>query len=61
MRTQPRRETRGVSRSKCGDLITACVPVTWAMSIIVSESTDATDYYDGFGTSEVIVGVRAYQ
>ena len=61
MRTQPRRETRGVSRSKCGDLITACVPVTWAMSIIVSESTDATDYYDGFGTSEIVVGVRAFQ
>lgn len=61
LRTQPRRETRGVSRSKCGDLITACVPVSWAISIIVSESTDATDYYDGFGTSEVIVGVRAFQ
>lgn len=61
LRNQPRRETRGVSRSKCGDLITATVPVTWALSIIVSESTDATDYYDGFGTGELIVGVRAYQ
>lgn len=61
VRTRPRRETRGVSRSKCGDLITATVPVTWAASIIVSESTDATDYYDGFGTSEIIIGVRAYQ
>jgi heme/copper-type cytochrome/quinol oxidase subunit 2 len=60
-RVQPRRETRGVSRSKCGDLITATVPVTWAISIIVSESTDATDYYDGFGTGELVVGVRAYQ
>lgn len=60
-RTQPRRETRGVSRSKCGDLITATVPVTWALSIIVSETTDATDYYDGFGTGELIVGIRAYQ
>lgn len=60
-RNQPRRETRGVSRSKCGDLITATVPVTWAISIIVSESTDATDYYDGFSTGELIVGVRAYQ
>ncbi len=60
-RNQPRRETRGVSRSKCGDLITATVPVTWALSIIVSETTDATDYYDGFGTGELIVGVRAYQ
>jgi hypothetical protein len=37
------------------------VPVTWAISIIVSESTDATDYYDGFGTGELVVGVRAYQ
>lgn len=61
LRTQPRRETRGVSRSKCGDLITASVPVTWAVSIIVSETTDALDYYDGFGTSEIVVGVRAYQ
>jgi len=28
LRTRPRRETRGVSRSKCADLITACVPVS---------------------------------
>lgn len=61
MRVRPRRETRGVSRSKCGDLITATVPVTWATSIIVNESTDAIDYYDGFGTTELVVGVRAYQ
>lgn len=61
MRIRPRRETRGVSRSKCGDLITATVPVTWAMSIIVNESTDAIDYYDGFGTTELVVGIRAYQ
>ena len=61
MRVRPRRETRGVSRSKCGDLITACVPVSWAMSIIVNESTDAIDLNDGFGTAELVVGVRAYQ
>lgn len=61
MRVKPRRETRGVSRSKCGDLITACVPVSWATSIIVSESTDAIDYFDGFGTTELVVGIRAYQ
>jgi len=58
---RPRRETRGVSRSKCGDLITAGVPLMWAASIIVSESTDATDVTDGFSTGEVIIGVRAYQ
>lgn len=61
MRIKPRRETRGVSRSKCGDLITACVPVSWATSIIVNESTDAIDYFDGFGTTELVVGIRAYQ
>ena len=61
VRVRPRRETRGVSRSKCGDLITACVPVSWAMSIIVNESTDAIDLNDGFGTAELVVGVRAYQ
>lgn len=58
---RPRRETRGVSRSKCGDLITACVPVSWAGSIIISESTDAIDNQDGFSTGELVVGVRAYQ
>jgi heme/copper-type cytochrome/quinol oxidase subunit 2 len=61
MRVKPRRETRGVSRSKCGDLITACVPITWAVSIIVTESTDASDFYDGFGAAEITIGVRAYQ
>jgi len=61
MRVRPRRETRGVSRSKCGDLITACVPVSWAISIIVTESTDASDLYDGFGAAELTLGIRAYQ
>ena len=61
MRVRPRRETRGVSRSKCGDLITACVPVSWAVTIIVTESTDASDLYDGFGAAELTVGIRAYQ
>lgn len=61
LRTKPKRETRGVSRSKCADLITATVPVSWAASIIISETVDATDYYDGFGTGEIVVGIRAYQ
>ena len=61
LRNKPKRETRGVSRSKCADLITACVPVSWAISIIISESVDAADYYDGFGTGEILVGIRAYQ
>jgi len=60
-RAKPKRETRGVSRSKCADLITACVPVSSALSIIISETVDATDYYDGFGTGEVVIGIRAYQ
>ena len=60
-RIKPRRETRGVSRSKCGDLITATVPTTWAGSIIIHESTDAIDFYDGFGTSELVIGIRAFQ
>lgn len=61
IRIRPKRETRGVSRAKCGDLITACVPVSWATSIIVTETTDAMDYFDGSGTTEFVVGIRAYQ
>lgn len=61
LRNKPKRETRGVSRSKCADLITASVPVSWAASIIISETVDATDYYDGFGTGEIVIGIRAYQ
>ena len=60
-RVKPKRETRGVSRSKCADLITACVPVSWAAAIIISETVDAADYYDGFGTGEIVIGIRAYQ
>ena len=61
IRNKPQRETRGVSRSKCGDLITAFVPVNWASSIIIHESTDALEYYEGFGSTEMAVGIRAYQ
>lgn len=61
VRHRPVRETRGVSRSKCGDLITATVPVSWAASIIIHESTDAIELSDGFGTAEMAVGIRAYQ
>jgi heme/copper-type cytochrome/quinol oxidase subunit 2 len=61
MRNKPKRETRGVSRSKCADLITACVPVSWATAIIITETVDAADYYDGFSTGEIVVGIRAYQ
>jgi len=60
-RVRPRRETRGVSRSKCGGLITACVPVSWAVSIMVNESADATDLNGNFGTPELAVGLRTYQ
>jgi len=31
------------------------------MSIIISASVNATDYYDGFGTGEFTIGIRAYQ
>jgi heme/copper-type cytochrome/quinol oxidase subunit 2 len=31
------------------------------MSIIISETVDAADYYDGFGTGEIVIGIRAYQ
>jgi hypothetical protein len=37
------------------------VPVSWAVTIIVTESTDASDLYDGFGAAELTVGIRAYQ
>lgn len=57
----PQRETRGVSRSKCGDLITAIIPISWATAIIIHESTDSIDTFDGFGTLEFVVGIRAYQ
>lgn len=60
-KNNPQRETRGVSRSKCGDLITALVPVSWASAIIIHESTDAIDHFDGFGTLDFVVGVRAFQ
>lgn len=61
LKNNPQRETRGVSRSKCGDLITSLVPISWATAIIIHESTDAIDHTDGFGTLDFVIGVRAYQ
>jgi hypothetical protein len=46
MGVKPCRETRGASRSKCGDL-------TGAISIILTESTDESDSYDNFKVVEV--------
>lgn len=60
-RNQPKRETRGVSRSKCADFITAVVPLVWAYAILLSESVDANDYNDGSGTGQIVIGIRAYQ
>lgn len=37
------------------------MPVSWAASIIIGESTDTADVNDGFGTGEIVLGVRAYQ
>ena len=31
------------------------------MAIIISETVDAADYYDGFGTGQIVIGIRAYQ
>ena len=61
VRLQPKRETRGFSRSKCGDLITGLVPMMWASSIIVHESIDSADWDDGVGTVEMVMAIRAYQ
>ena len=61
VRTRPKRETRGASRSKCADLITASVPLMWAIAILITESFDTADYNDGFGNHEVIIGIRGFQ
>ena len=51
----------GVNRSKYTDLITVCIPVSLALSLIIPENVDIIDYYDGFGTSKAVTGIRAYQ
>ena len=47
LRVNPRAETRGVSRSKRTDLITALEPASWAVSITSSEALN------GLGTDEL--------
>ena len=59
---KPKRETRrGVNRSKYTDLITVCIPVSLALSLIIPENVDIIDYYDGFDTSKAVAGIRAYR
>ena len=43
LRVKPQRETRGVRRSRCAELITALVPVSWAASTANSEARDPKD------------------
>ena len=61
MRKGPKHETRGASRSKCADLSNTIVPASWAVAIVIGESSDTVDYYHGFGTGEIVSCVRGYQ
>jgi len=60
MKTLSRRETRGMSRSKCAETATILVPACWA-GVILSGDADFVNLGNGFGTSELIVSSGAYR
>ena len=49
LRNRPKRKIHRVNRSKCADLVTTCIPVSWATTLIVTEATGDIDYYDNSG------------
>jgi hypothetical protein len=39
----------------------SCIPIAWAIAIVVDESHEPIDDSDDWGTGEIVAGIRAYQ
>jgi hypothetical protein len=39
----------------------SCLPIAWAIAIVVDESHEPIDDSDDWGTGEIVAGIRAYQ
>ena len=58
---QPVRETRGFSRAQTGDGVTAVLPLTWSISMLMHASTHAVNFDENTSGTTFTLTVIAYQ
>lgn len=58
---QPMRETRGFSRAQTGDGITAVLPMTWSITMLMHASTHSINFDENVSGTIFIFSIVAYQ
>jgi hypothetical protein len=58
---QPVRETRGFSRAQTGDAITAVLPMTWSITMLLHASTHSVNFDENTSGTTFNLTVIAYQ
>jgi len=57
----PRRETRGFSRAQSGDVMTAALPMTWSITMLLHASTHSINFDENTAATVFSFTVVAYQ
>lgn len=57
----PRRETRGFSRAQAGDAMTAVLPLTWSITMLLHASTHSLNFDENTSATSFSFTVIAYQ
>lgn len=57
----PRRETRGFSRAQAGDVMTAILPMTWSITMLLHATTHSTNFDENTAATAFSFTVVAYQ
>jgi len=58
---QPVRETRGFSRAQTGDGVTAVLPMTWSITMLMHASTHSVNFDENTAGTTFTLTVVAYQ
>lgn len=57
----PKRETRGFSRAQTGDVMTAVLPLTWSITMLMHASTHSINFDENTAATVFSFTVVAYQ
>jgi hypothetical protein len=57
----PLRETRGFSRAQIGDTVTAIIPMTWSVTMLLHASTHSNNFDENSTGTLFSLSIVAYQ
>ena len=57
----PIRETRGFSRAQTGDAVTAVIPMSWSVTMVMHANTHSSNFDENTSTTAFALTVIAYQ